>query len=276
MLNVFLRQILFYDRNVEEYCPFGGFETLFSYITTGEPLKHVGMTNLIIFIMVVIITLIFRGGFCSWICPLGTLQDMIRFVGKKMTVLPIIKPISKKYRNFVKVNKKDLSNFDHQLRYIKYFILLFAILGTWFSATLLIREYDLIIGLIKLLTFQLTIAFALLVIVVILSLFIDRPFCKYLCLMGATINLIGMISPLRITRDENICTNCDLCSKSCPMNINITAQKNINTMDCTHCFNCLDACNTEDALVLKFFPKDLYNISQKTEPISKLGSETNE
>ncbi len=276
MSYIFLRQILFYDRDVEEYCPFGGFETLYSYLTTGEFLKHVGMTNLVLFVLIIIITLIFRTGFCSWICPLGTLQDILRAFGRKLALLPLLKKINRKYKSFLRNNKEAISSFDHQARYIKYFILLFAIIGTWFSASLLIREYDLIIALIKILTFQITIAFSILVIVTILSLFIDRPFCKYLCLMGATINLVGKISPLRIVRNESICTNCNLCTKNCPMNIEITTQKKIDTIDCIHCFDCIDACPTEDALTLKYFPEDLYNISNKAEFVKGLGSETDE
>lgn len=271
---IFIRHILFYDRNLEEYCPFGGFETLFSYLTTGEFLKNVGMTNLVLFLLVIIITLIFRNGFCSWICPLGTLQDIIKQFGKSLTFLPGIKQINKKYKRFLKNNKELIYNFDHQARYIKYFILLFAIVGTWISSSLIIREYDPIIAIIKILTFQLTIAFAILVILGILSLFIQRPFCKYLCLMGATINIIGKISPLRIVRNEDTCTSCNLCSRNCPMTIDIANQKKIDTIDCTHCFNCIDDCPTEGALTLQYFPKDLYNLEKKKEFLKGLGSET--
>lgn len=264
MLNVYFRHVIFLEGNVEEYCPFGGLETLYSYLTTGVYLKHINPMNLTLFTVIMLMTLALRGGFCGWICPIGTAQEIIRAVGKKIGGLPFLKATNKKYRAWLKRNENGFRTADFWARKVKYLILVVLIVGTWTSAELLIRDYDLIIALIKILSLEITFGFVILAIAALLSFFMDRPFCKYFCVMGATINLVGKLSPLRIVRDSNTCINCNLCNKSCPMKLEIAKKPLVNAIDCNHCFKCIDACPVNETLSLKYFPKGLYSIPEKT------------
>jgi len=275
--NILRHHLFHFDRNLEEYCPFGGLETLFSFATKGEFLRNTNMTNLVLFGLVVLITLLFRGGFCGWICPLGAMQELIRKIGNLIGKIPGIKQINRKYRSALRKNREGLHAFDKQMRVIKYILLPVIIIATWFSATLVIRDYDIIVAIMKITTKQVNFALLMLIFFIVLSLFITRPFCKYLCPMGATINLIGTASPLRIVKNDAACTSCGLCERSCPMNIDIVAQDGkIDAIDCNHCLNCMDTCNQDGALDLEYFPKDLYNLKKKKAFLKRLWTEKEE
>jgi polyferredoxin len=268
------RHLFYYDRNLEEYCPFGGLETLYSYLTKDTFLRNTSMSNLVLFGLIVLITLLFRGGFCSWICPLGTSQEIIRKTGYYIGRLPGIKIINNKYRGLIRKNRAGLHEFDKQMRTIKYFLLPLILIATWYAGVMVIRDYDIIVATMKITTGQITFALIMLIFFIVMSLFITRPFCKYLCPMGATINIIGLASPLRIVKNDSICTSCRLCERACPMDIDIVAQEGkIDALDCNHCLNCLDACNRDGVLDLEYFPKNLYNLKKKKAFLKSLTEE---
>jgi polyferredoxin len=79
-----------------------------------------------------------------------------------------------------------------------------------------------------------------LVITLLGSLFIERPWCKYACPYGAFLGLINKISIFKIRNNKNTCTSCKLCNKKCPMNIDISSKKVINDTSCIKCLDCVD------------------------------------
>jgi len=263
MTAVYLRHIVFLEGNVEEFCPFGGLETLFSYLTTGTYLKHINPLNLGLFVAIMGITLAFRGGFCGWICPIGTAQDLLRTAGKKIGGFSFLKGVNTRYKIWVKGNNSKLVKVDFWARKFKYLFLIIIIAATWIKADLVIRDFDLIVALMKILAFELSVGLIILVLIVILSFFMDRPFCKYFCVLGATINLVGKLSPLRVVRNDKSCINCNLCNKSCPMQLEIAKVPRVESIDCNHCFRCLDACPVADTLDLAYFPKGIYTSTKK-------------
>lgn len=89
----------------------------------------------------------------------------------------------------------------------------------------------------------------LLIITIVSSILIYRPFCKYICPLGAIYALFNRFSMVRMELDTNKCISCKKCVRICPMQVNVL--KNINSAECIRCGKCADDCPT-GAIDLKF------------------------
>ena len=129
----------------------------------------------------------------------------------------------------------------HIQRFLQIFRYLFLIISFWgFSFALLGARssfvHRLFIGTLT------GTSISILILFIVLSLFIDRPFCNYFCTMGA---LYGICSPLRlfgIKRNNKRCIHCHLCSKKCPMNICVDKTNFVRHPNCINCMQCINNC----------------------------------
>lgn len=80
----------------------------------------------------------------------------------------------------------------------------------------------------------------LLILTVVASIFTYRPFCKYICPLGAIYSLFNRFSFYKMNVDKSKCNGCKICEKKCKMNVEIT--KNINSPECIRCGDCKKAC----------------------------------
>ena len=91
--------------------------------------------------------------------------------------------------------------------------------------------------------------FAVLLAVLAASVFIERPFCKYLCPLGAFYALFSKIGFLKIETDRGACVKCGKCAALCPMQVDPAVSA--NRAECIRCGACVSACPT-DALRFVF------------------------
>ena len=63
--------------SVDALCPFGGFETLFTFIATGGFVPRILMSSLILGIGLILTVIILKKGFCGYICPFGAVQELV-------------------------------------------------------------------------------------------------------------------------------------------------------------------------------------------------------
>ncbi|ABX42047.1 4Fe-4S ferredoxin iron-sulfur binding domain protein [Lachnoclostridium phytofermentans ISDg] len=80
----------------------------------------------------------------------------------------------------------------------------------------------------------------ILAVVILSSMMIFRPFCKYLCPLGAFYSLFNRFSFYRYYIDRNKCTDCGICGKICPMNVEPV--KTPNHTECIRCGLCKNKC----------------------------------
>ena len=90
----------------------------------------------------------------------------------------------------------------------------------------------------------------ILIITILSSIIIYRPFCRYVCPLGAVYGLFNKISFYRIKIDSEKCVSCGACQKAC--NLDIPVWKNPDSMDCIRCGECKTAC-PQDAISTKIF-----------------------
>ncbi|HOO28496.1 MAG TPA: 4Fe-4S binding protein [Lachnospiraceae bacterium] len=76
--------------------------------------------------------------------------------------------------------------------------------------------------------------------ILILSMGVYRPFCKYVCPLGGIYGLFNPIAFYRISIDEEKCTKCSVCRKACPMDIPV--YETPNSRECIRCGECKAAC----------------------------------
>lgn len=77
--------------STDALCPFGGVETLVTWITTGNFISKTHISNLILFAAVVVATVLVGNAFCGWVCPFGALQDALSWLRRTLH-LPTFEP----------------------------------------------------------------------------------------------------------------------------------------------------------------------------------------
>lgn len=233
----------------EAYCPMGGLETLYQYITSGGKfVSHVHLSNLVVLVAALAVALIARNAFCGWLCPFGFIQDMTSsfsaFVQKRV-------PVLRKAVKALKKNSARLIVLDRYLRFLKYGVLAWAVGGAAAYGFMVFRDFDPWAALWNLLELSLAAGTIVLAIVLVASLFVERPWCRYACPLGAATGLVGKLSPFYLKREAAACTSCAICTKACPMGLPIHTATTIKHADCMSCLECVDECPREGALELK-------------------------
>lgn len=178
---------------------------------------------------------------CGWLCPFGLIQDLLHKI-----------PFPKKIGGF---------RGDRLLRKLKYLILLvFVILLPMFLVDFLgqgapyfcklICPAGTLEGGIPLVLLNPSLRSALgrlyawknvlLLITVVLAIWIYRPFCKYICPLGAVYSVFNPVSVFRYRVEKEKCTGCGACAQVCKMQVDPV--KNPNDPECIRCGACRKAC----------------------------------
>jgi len=233
----------------EAYCPMGGLETLYKYVVSGgRYVPHVHLSNLVILGAALVVALLARNSFCGWLCPFGFIQDMTSsfpaYIQKR------VPPVRKAVRT-LKRRAAPLAVLDRYLRFLKYFVLAWAVLGAAAFGFMVFRDVDPWAGLWGLLELSLGVATLVLAVVLASSLFVERPWCRYACPLGAATGLVGKLSPICLKREAEACKACAVCTTACPMGLAVHTATTIKSADCIGCLECVDVCPREGALELK-------------------------
>ena len=230
----------------DAFCPFGGIETLWAYITTGQTLKTTNLLNFSVLLAVIGVSLVAGRAFCGWMCPLGTLQDMFtgwarRLSGEKK------RPQGKKSKARFPIQVPP--KIDKWLRYLKYLVLAWVLIASVKAVYPPLYDFCPARGIFS---FHLNTPLlgAVLVVFVLSSMFINRFSCKYLCPLGAALAIFNKISPIHLTVNQDSCTNCGRCENECPVDIPAIPE-NIRSAECIRCLECLETCSVTDTVELK-------------------------
>ena len=192
---------------------------------------------------------------CGWLCPFGLVQELLHNIPLKKITLP--------------------ENLDKVLRKMKYvFLLVFVLL----LPIILKDEYGIsapyfckwicpvgmLDGGIPLLIlnkamrpaahFLYAWKLAILLVIVLLSIVINRPFCKYMCPLGAFYGLFHRFSFLQLNCDKVTCINCGACAKICKMQVD--PSRDSQSAECIRCGECVEVCPV-NALSMKMLNREM-------------------
>ena len=263
----------------ETYCPLGGLQALATYLAQGSLPCSMSSVQVMMGIALVAAVVLFSKLFCAYICPVGTVQDLLAKARRTMRVKEV------KVRNG--------STLDKVLRIVKYALVFWIFYMTVEASELFCKNLDPYYAVATGFKGEITLWMSLVTIglVVLGSFIIDMFWCRYLCPLGAISNslkfwawigvlfgvyfiadVLGANIPwavllgafcilgyllevfhakpkmqlLYVMKDNTACNNCGLCVKKCPYHIDIKSCENgrVESVDCTLCGECVAACTT--------------------------------
>ncbi len=184
---------------------------------------QVGWQSLVWFLALIPITYIFGKVWCGWICHLGALQEFL-FMGKF--------EILKSHKT------QDI------LRYIRIVVLVLLVAQILITKTNIFVRYDPFKVAYNLFSAYI-LGYILLGILLVSSLFINRPFCRAVCPIGLILGWVSLIPGASVIGvQKGACKSCNQCAGACKINA-ITRENRISRLvnqDCIACGECLDAC----------------------------------
>lgn len=277
----------------EAFCPFGGLETLSTYLVRGSMACSMTATQIMMGVVLGIGVILFSRLFCSYLCPLGTVGEGLSKLGAKLKVK--------------EVSVKTGSTLDIVLRAVKYILLFTIFYFTINSSELFCKNFDPYYATATAFKGEITLWMVCISIALFIigNFFIKMFWCKYICPLGAAsnifkftimfvvvfgaylgLNYIGtemswvwpltavclfgyllevlcreskVFPVLKVCRDTEACNNCGLCAKKCPYSINVNQVVKVKNVDCTLCGECVNACN-----------KNALSISGMKSPVNKI------
>jgi len=170
-------------------CPIGAIQNVTLTISDGS--YAIPITAGIFFVLPLVFTLFVGRIFCGAVCPLGAIQDAV-------LLHPVAVP----------------RWLESGLRLMAYTYLGLAVLFAAIGNSFVICRYDPFIGF-----FRLSGNWNILIIgtsVLLIGLFIGRPYCRFLCPYGILLRQMSRLSKWRVTITPNECVKCRLCEGACP------------------------------------------------------------
>ena len=263
----------------EAYCPMGGLQALATYLANNSLPCSMSMFQIAMGLVLAAAVILFSKLFCAFICPLGTVQDLLS-----------------KARNAMHLKGIRIANgsvLDKVLRIVKYVLVFWIFYMTMTSSELFCKNLDPYYAIATGFKGEITLWMSIVTICIIVlgGFFIDMFWCRYICPLGAISNslkfwlwigvlfgvyyvadvlgasipwpyllgafcLVGYLLEilvakpklqiLHVIKDAGACNGCGLCEKKCPYHINIKSfDSKINHVDCTLCGECVAACTTK-------------------------------
>ncbi|HEY4755647.1 MAG TPA: 4Fe-4S binding protein [Ignavibacteriaceae bacterium] len=244
---------------VDGFLPISSLMSFYYFLSTGE-IQKAHPAGMFIFLGIVLMSLVIGKSFCSWLCPIGFISELIGDFGEK---------IFKRKLHLPRI-------LDYPLRSLKYLLLGFLFYPVFFVMSnaaikaFLDSPYNLVADL-KMFYFFADISQVSLIVIsslFIFSIVIRNFWCRYLCPYGALLGIVSLLSPLKVKRNSSTCIDCNLCAKACPSNIKVDKMKTVWSDECTSCLNCIDACPVADTLEIHSFIPKRKKISKKLAAIA--------
>ncbi len=238
---------------VEGWLPISSLVSLRYWLQTGI-VNAIHPSGLIIFAVIVLTAWLFKKGFCSWVCPIGFISELLGDISDKI------------FRRKVKPPRW----LDYPLRSLKYILLAFFIYSVFIWMTpesiksFLFSNYNKVADILMLRFFTEISPTALIVIgsLFVLSLVVRGFWCRYLCPYGGLLGILNFISPTRIIRNEKTCIDCSACARVCPVFIKVDKIKEVRSDECSGCMACVDSCPVSQTLQV--------HLVSKKRPVSKV------
>lgn len=217
---------------VEAFLPISSLMSLVHTVKTGV-VNRIHPAGMILFALTLVLAVAVRRGFCSWVCPFGTLSEYAYKLGQWMFGRNYNLP---RWLDWPLMSLKYLL-----LGFFLYFILPMPAIGLDmfihgpYNRIADVKMYMMFANITRL-------TLAVLIVLTILSVLVRNFWCRYLCPYGALLGILSFFSPLAVRRDTARCTDCGRCSRVCPNRIPVSRRRVVRSHECTACLGCVHAC----------------------------------
>jgi polyferredoxin len=230
---------------IEGWLPIAGLMNTKYFVLTGR-VPSIHPAAMFLFAAFLLMSLLLKKSFCSWLCPVGTVSEYLWRAGSRIFG-----------RNLRLPRWADIT-----LRGVKYFLLGFFlfVIGAMSAEALrgfMESPYGLVAD-VKMLNFFRNIGATGAIVIGILllgSMLVQNFWCRYLCPYGALMGLVSLLSPVKIRRDQDACIDCGKCARACPGGLAVDQLVQIRSAECTACMACVAACPAQNALQLALPPQ---------------------
>ena len=206
-------------------CPFGGVVSFWQLASLGTLVKKVHQSSVVLAVVGLVLAILFGPVICGWICPFGSFQEWLSAIGKRL--------FKKRY------NKIVPPLLDTALRYLRYIVLALVSYMTIVTGKLAFEAVDPYYALFNFWRSEVALtSYTILGITILLSLVVERPFCKYACPYGAFQGLFNLFRVFGIKRNAATCISCKACDRACPMNIQVSTAGSLRDHQCISCLKC--------------------------------------
>jgi len=171
---------------------------------------------------------------CGWLCPFGWLQELVFGLGRKWR-RPVWR-VSERWGGLPYVFLVVLVGIVPMLTLEPWFSKLCPVgtIEAGIPIVLTNAELRAEVGWLFLLKVAILVAFLLWMVRS------KRPFCRFVCPLGAIWSPFNRLSRLRLVVDQESCTACDACRQVCP--VDIAVHEEADSMRCVRCLECIEAC----------------------------------
>jgi polyferredoxin len=227
---------------VEGFLPISALLSLKEWLASGA-INPVHPAALVILLTVIAVSFLLKRSFCSWICPVGTVSELLWKCGFAL------------FRR----NLRPPQWLDIALRGVKYLLLAFFLYSIFLAmppqavTAFIYSDYNKVAD-VRLLDFFLHpsgLSLEIILCLVVLSLPLRNPFCRFLCPYGALVGLVSVLSPVKVTREKTTCLACGVCTQVCPSYIPVMEKERVMSEECIGCWRCVSHCRAEGALEMK-------------------------
>lgn len=270
-----------YTADFEAYCPFGGIMAFTSFLVNNSLACSMTSVQIAMGIALVIAVIIFSKLFCSYICPVGTISEWLGKIGDKFKMrftitgygdillrglkyailfITIYYSVTSSELFCKKIDPyyASLSGFSTDVSLVWAIITISILLFGSFFIRLFWCKYLCPLGAISNIFMFFFLFLGITAIYLILIFFgIHLSFVWPLALMCSLAYFLEFyrlksryLPLLRIRRNEEICTNCKLCTKVCPQAIDVASLKVVKHIDCHLCSDCIHVCPEAGALTI--------------------------